>query len=304
MDASAEKKSRVAMVKASSRREGIRASIAALEFNPVQDRAVMLKPNFNTADDYPGSTHIDTLKELIIHLREMGAREITIGERSGPPNTAEVMEELGVFHLADELDVGVLNFDELPADELIRVDVPDGHWKDGFPVPRALREAECVVCTPCLKTHQFGGVFTMALKLAVGTIPKAGTTYMSDLHGSPDMEKMIAEINAGYTPDLIVLDGMEAFVDGGPMTGTRRRADVFLAGADRIAVDAVGLAILKDLGSTPDIMDKGIFQQDQLIRAAELGLGVSSVEHIELVTDGSAESESYAQEIGAILAQG
>ncbi len=294
----------VALVRAESRVDGIRQSIEALDLNPVRGKEVMLKPNFNTADRYPGCTHIDTLRELIIYLREMGAEKITIGERSGPPNTAEVMEELGVFALADELGVDIINFDELGADQLVRVDVPDSHWEDGFLVPRALREAECVVCTPCLKTHQFGGIFTMALKLAVGIIPKENTAYMTHLHNSPDMRKMIAEVNAGYTPDLIVLDGMEAFVEGGPMEGTRERADVFLAGTDRIAIDAVGLAVLKQLGTTPEIMDRAIFAQEQIDRAVELGLGVASAGDIEIVTDGSSESQSYAEEIHAILARG
>ncbi len=60
---------------------------------------------------------------------------------------------------------------------------------------------------------------------------------------------MIAEINLGYRPQLIVLDGVEAFVDGGPSTGKKVEADVFVGGTDRVAVDAVGVAILKDLGS-------------------------------------------------------
>jgi uncharacterized protein (DUF362 family) len=48
---------------------------------------------------------------------------------------------------------------------------------------------------------------------------------------------------------LIVLDGIEAFTDQGTMIGTRKRADVILAGTDRVAIDAVGVALLKSLGS-------------------------------------------------------
>ncbi len=295
---------RVALVKAATRRSGITESIAALGLNPVEGKEVMLKPNFNTADRYPGCTHTDTLRELIIRLQKMGARRITIGERSGPPNTAQVMEELGIFQLAEELEVDVLNFDELPAEQLVRVNPPESHWEEGFLVPRPLLEAECVVCTPCLKTHQFGGVFTMSLKLAVGIIPKENTDYMSQLHNSPYMREMIAEINAAYSPDLIVLDAMEAFVDGGPAKGTRKKAQVFLAGTDRIAIDAVGLAILKELGTTAEIMDRPIFEQEQIARAVQLGIGVSSPRQVEVVTDGSPDSEAYADKIRTILRQG
>jgi len=33
------------------------------------------------------------------------------------------------------------------------------------------------------------------------------------------------------------------------MEGTKKRSDVILAGTDRIAIDAVGVGILKELGS-------------------------------------------------------
>lgn len=291
---------RVALAMNKSRRVAMRRSVELLGTNPVKGKKVVVKPNFNTADPYPGSTHPETLRELIVCLQEMGASKITIGERSGPVESAEVIDNLGVNRIAAELDVEVVNFDHLPPEELVRIDPPNSHWKNGFTVPRMLKEAECVVATPCLKTHQYGGVFTMALKLAVGIVPKAGNRYMQELHGSKHMGKMIAEINLGYDPDLIVIDAMEAFVEEGPMTGKRKRAGLFLAGTDRIAIDAVGIAILKDLGSTPKIMNTPIFEQEQIARAVELGLGIDSPEKIELVT-GDPQSAAYAEKIRGIL---
>ncbi len=296
----AEQKTKVALVKTKDRKEGIRSSVELLENNPVRDKKVVLKPNFNTADPYPGSTHQETLKELILYLKELGAKSITIGERSGPPKTADVMEQLGVYRLAEELGVEVVNFDELPADELVKVDPPGSHWQDGFTVPKMLKEAECTVASPCLKTHQFGGIFTMALKLAVGITPKQGTDYMKELHSSPHMRKLIAELNWGYRPDLIVLDGLESFVEGGPMSGRRVNTDLFIAGTDRVAIDAVGLAVLKEVGSTPAVMETPIFEQEQIARAVELGLGAGSAQQIDLVT-GDPTSAEYAKKLRNIL---
>jgi uncharacterized protein (DUF362 family) len=296
----AEELTKVTLAKSNHRHEAMRRSIELLNFNPVRGKEVVLKPNFNTADPYPGSTHPESLKELIVYLRELGAQKITIGERSGPVDSAEVIETLGINRIAEELGVEVVNFDQLQPEELVKVDPPRSHWQDGFLVPRMIKKAECVVAMPCLKTHQFGGVFTMALKLAVGIVPKADNNYMGELHRSPNMGAMIAEINTGYHPDLIVMDAMEAFVEQGPMTGKRKQAGLFVAGTDRIAIDAVGLAILIELGSTPEIMNKPIFMQEQIARAVELGLGVNSAEKIELIT-GDAESASYAEKIRSIL---
>ncbi len=293
--------SRIALVRTSDRSHGITAAIDLLGINPVKGKHVLIKPNFNTADTYPGSTHNDTLVNLIGRLRDMGAVSLTVGERSGPSATSRVMQEKGVREICREHNVRLINFEDLPPDQWIRMRPEESHWNDGFDVAKPVLDAECVVSTCCLKTHGYGGVFTMSLKLSVGITHKRN---MTELHSSfRSMRKMIAEINQAYSPSLIVLDGIEAFVDGGPMTGKLKRADVILAGTDRIAVDAVGLAVLKDLGSNEAIMGRKIFEQEQIRRAVELGLGVSRPEDIELV-GGDDEGRSYANKLKGILLQG
>jgi uncharacterized protein (DUF362 family) len=84
------------------------------------------------------------------------------------------------------------------------------------------------------------------------------------------------------------------------MTGTRANTQVILAGRDRVALDAVGVAILRKFGTTRDVSAGGIFAVEQIARAVELGLGVDRAEKIELVTDDPA-SAAYAAEIADIL---
>jgi uncharacterized protein (DUF362 family) len=99
------------------------------------------------------------------------------------------------------------------------------------------------------------------------------------------------------------MDGVEAFTDGGPSRGTLAQANVMIAGTDRVAVDAVGLAVLKDLGSNDAIMGTPIFRQEQIARAVEVGLGIQGPEDIQLVSDDEAGSD-YAAALQGILAQG
>ena len=73
--------------------------------------------------------------------------------------------------------------------------------------------------------------------------------------------------------------------------------------AGRVAIDAVGLSILKKLGSNRAIMEKKIFAQEQIARAVELGLGVSQPEDIEILTDDE-KSRRYAEELQGILSKG
>ena len=297
-------KSKVALVSTQDRKNGVATSIQALGINPVKNKNVLIKPNFNTADQTPGSTHNDTLVALVEEVWKMGAKTVSLGERSYPL-TREVMEQKGVIPLMEKLEVNIVDFDDLAEKDWVKVDAGDSHWQNGFRVARPILESECLISTCCLKTHQFGGVFTLSLKNHVGVVPttRHGYDYMRELHSSPHQRKLIAEINAPFKPDLIVLDGLDAFVDGGPATGKLAKGNVFIASSDRVAIDAVGVAILKSLGSNGQITKSKIFGQEQIARAAELGLGAASPSDIEVIP-GDENSRAYRDKVTAILNQG
>jgi len=297
-------KSSVSFVESEDRKTGVVSSLRALKINPVKNKAVLIKPNFNTADRCPGSTHNDTLVNLVEEVWNMGAKSVAVGERSYPP-TKDVMDQMGIIPLLEKRDVRIIDFDRLEDKDWVECKAKDSHWAKGFRVARPILEAECLVSTCCLKTHQYGGVFTMSLKLHVGVVPttRHGYDYMRELHNSPHQRRMIAEINAPFKPDLVVLDGIDAFVDGGPMTGKRAKGNLFIASTDRVAIDAVGVAALKVLGSNDQIMSRKIFEQDQIARAVHLGLGASSPSEIELFPADD-HSREYCARVGDMLALG
>lgn len=295
---------KISLVKTTNRAEGVKQAVALLKSNPIKGKAVVLKPNFNSADPTPGGTHIDTLRALVQTLQEMGAKKITLAERSGPGlPTREVMEKKGAFPLAKELGFEVVNLEEAKPEDWVHIHPKVSHWKDGFLFPRIYAEAEAIVQTCCLKTHGFGGHFTMSLKLSVGMVPRLGYNYMQELHGSQFQRQLIAEINTAFSPVLTVMDGVDVFTTGGPARGNLVQAGVMLASNDRVANDATGVAILRFLGTTPEVSRGKIFEQDQIARAAELGLGVKSAADIQLIT-GDAASEAYCVKIREILGQG
>lgn len=287
----------VTLMNTHDRTTGVGPTIDALGINPIKNKRVLLKPNFNTADPAPGSTHNDTLVALVKKIWDMGATAVSLGERSFPL-TRQVMEQKGILPLMKDLDVEIIDFDELAPEDWVKVDVENSHWQDGFRIARPILEAECLVSTGCLKTHQFGGVFTHSLKLHVGVVPttRNGFDYMSELHQSPHQRKLIAEINAPFKTDLVFMDGIDAFVDGGPATGKRVSGNVLLASTDRVAIDAVGLAALKTMGANDAIMHTPIFQHEQIARAVELGIGVDAVMDIEVVAVDS-KSDDYRDRV-------
>jgi len=297
----AETTAKVALVRTEDRAKGIAAAMKLISFPSPKGKKVLIKPNFNTADVTPGSTHNDTIRQLVQEMKARGASGLAVGDSCGPGNTKAVIEKKGIPALGQELGFDVINFEELPADAWVHCNPPGSHWKNGFDVAKPVVDAEYLLWTCCLKTHGFGGIHSMSLKLAVGVTNKS---VRMGMHGdSTNIRRMIAEIHTAFTPHLIVMDGVDIFVDGGPMTGKLVKAGVVVAGTDRIAVDAVGLAVLKNHGTNDAIMSKKIFEQEQIARAVELGLGIKTPGQIDIVT-GDAESREYAGKLKEILARG
>ncbi len=284
---------KVAVISTNDRIYGVNKSFELLGINPVEGKNVAFKPNFNTADPFPASSSIETVRQIIVKLKEMGAKSVTLAERSGPANTSETFKILGIYELAKELDFTLIDLTAIPKDEYVLKDPKGNHWKNGFLFAKIYDEAECIIETCCLKTHMYGGHFTMALKNAVGMVNKKN---MSELHSSSHQRNMIAEINAVYKPDMVIMDATTCFVDRGPMEGTCMESIAFVAGTDKIAIDAVGVALLRILGTTPEVTKGPIFEQDQIKRAVELGLGINSPDKIEFITD-SEESERLVGKI-------
>ncbi len=297
-------KSKVIFLQTEDRKQGMKTLFKALKGGSIKGKNVLIKPNFNTADPTPGSTHNETLTALAEEVWKAGAKSVSVGERSFPP-TQEVMEKKGIGPILEKLEVKVIPFDDLKEKDWVEFNPRESHWPNGFRIARPVLESEYLISTGCLKTHQYGGIFSLSLKLHVGVVPtsRQGFEYMRQLHSSPHQRKMIAEINEPFKPNLIIMDGIEAFVDGGPATGKRARGNVFWASSDRVAADAVGVALLKYLGSNDAVMNRNIFEQEQIARAVELGLGASSPGEIEL-TAANSESREYRDKIVEVLNHG
>ncbi|MDX1813467.1 MAG: DUF362 domain-containing protein [Candidatus Bathyarchaeia archaeon] len=290
----------VFILKTSNRAIGIKQLLSQFGLDEYSEKRVALKANFNSPDAFPASTHPDTLRAIMKTLKGANVNDVTLAERSGMGNARQVLEHTGVFELSEKLGFKAVVLDELAREEWVKISRNGTHWLKGFFIARPFLDADKVVQTCCLKTHRFGGHFTLSLKNSVGLVAKKlpGTIYdfMWELHGSPFQRLMIAEINKHYRADLIVMDGIKAFISGGPEKGELVEPNLLLASEDRVAIDAVGVAILRIYGANQHIGTGSIFELDQLRRAAELGIGVESASEICL-TPLNDESRGFAEKI-------
>jgi uncharacterized protein (DUF362 family) len=296
--------SRVVLVKTNDRVAGTRKALDLLQPEGLTGQTIFLKPNYNTGDPAPAATDTPLLEALIQELQAAKVGRITIGDRSGMANTREAMTSKGVFRLADKYGLQALVLDELKAQDWQYFPAEGTHWSQGFAFARPILDAGAIVNTCCLKTHRFGGHFTLSLKNTVGMVakyvPGDPYNYMGELHSSLHQRLMVAEINKAYQPALVLLDGVDALVNGGPEAGKQVQSNVILAGTDRVAVDVVAIGILRSLGTTDAVSRGSVWQLEQIRRAVELGLGASNAEQIEIVTADS-PSQNLADSIRSLI---
>ena len=291
-------------LKTTDRATGVPALLSRFGLEDYSGKQVAIKANFNSADPFPASTHLDTLRAIVETLKGAGTSGITLAERSGMGDTAQVLEQMGVIGLSKELGFTAVVLDDVGKDGWVKFEREETHWLRGFYMAKVFHDADKIVQTCCLKTHRFGGHFTLSLKNSVGLVAKKVPgglyDYMWELHGSPFQRQMIAEINNHYNLDMVVMDGIKAFVTGGPEKGTVVEPNLLLASQDRVAIDAVGVAVLKMYGAKGKVGEADVFEQDQLKRAAELGFGVKSADEIQL-TPLNSESHADVERIEQVL---
>jgi uncharacterized protein (DUF362 family) len=206
------------------------------------------------------------------------------------------MKHLGLYQAAESEGV----------DEIVSFD--DGEWKKvkpsnakswphGFSVPRILDTIDFMIALPVIKTH-WTALFTMGLKSQISITSDPDRRQLP--HGQNDDElfgNMIAEANLVHKPDFYLSDATKCFVTDGPNVGTLREPGIVIATGDVIANDVIGLALLKTLGTIDEIQNNSVWDQPQIKRAVELGLGVKNAKEIQIKNHGVKEIDSISDNI-------
>ena len=258
---------------------------------------VLIRPNANTADYPPGSTNPEVLRGAIRAVKEYDPAKIIIAEKSMTTlDTIKVMKHLGLYQAAESEGVDeIVSFDD---GEWKKVQHPDAKsWPHGFSVPAILDTIDYMIALPIVKTH-WTALFTIGLKSQISITSDLDRRQLP--HGQNKDElfgHMIAEANLVYKPDFYLSDATKCFVTDGPNVGTLREPGIVIATSDVIANDVVGLGLLKTLGTIDKIQDRPVWEQPQIKRAVELGLGVTSRKDIQIRSDGVKEIESIAGNI-------
>ena len=262
-----QKEEMVAVTYADSPEEGVADVIKStgnLDFIRSGQR-VLVKPNVNSDDPYPGTTNPRALAEVVRLAKAKGAY-VVVGDLSNPNyDTISAMKKTGMYDAAKE--AGADEIVDFGDGEWVRVKPENAKsWPKGFRIPAELTTYDHIISVPVLHTHSITS-HSLAIKNLVGLI------HITDrylFHASSNLNEMIAEIALAVKPSLTVIEGTKAFIEGGPSSGTEVEPKVYLASKDLLAADVVGVELLKKHGAKLKWDDP--WESGQIKRLLELGL--------------------------------
>jgi uncharacterized protein (DUF362 family) len=270
--------------------------IGGLEKMGVKGNTVLVKPNVVSGEPSPATTSPEVVKAIVKLLKEAGAKKVYVGDMSALVTlpTKKNMERTGILQAAREVGAEPVFFEE---HRWIRVHLPQARFIREAYVSEWIYKVDRVINLPVIKTHR-NATYTIALKNFVGATHGRQRPYLID---PTHWEEIVTELNLAYQPHLNLVDGTKVMVSGGPWSGEEEKTGVILASGDRIAADVIGVSLIKHYGRSKGVADKGVWDQGQIRRAVELGMGVKDGASILLRSASlGARDEKFDQLIAAI----
>jgi len=256
-------------------REAVAAAGGLGDFEKGQ--RVMIKPNACGPNESI-TTNPEVIRAVIRLVKERGCH-VLVGDRSAFSDL-KTMQVSGFAQVCQEEGAELYPWIN---DAYVPFMPKQRYWTQGFRMPKILTEVDHWINVPVLKNHQITAAeFTCCLKSFVGVCHPADRFQWgaNALHQNNIGEK-IAELNLCSRPAMNIVDATTILVEGGPDGAFAKpiwvNTHLILASTDRVACDSLALAVLKLFGAEKKVrlpyVEKSVWDQVQIYRAAELGIG-------------------------------
>ena len=205
---------------------------------------VVIKPNLVMAKkpEAPVTTHPLVVKAVAEWLREQGIEDITLAESSGGPYTPEHMKR--IYHVCGMDTIGdSIHLNEDCSAET--VNTRDSFANHSFHLITPIVEADYVINICKLKTHSMTG-YSGGIKNLFGTIPGLEKPQMH--YRWPDIgdfSNMLVELAQTVSPQLTIIDAVDAMEGNGPTGGTSHPLKMILAARDFYTQDYFAAGLMK-----------------------------------------------------------
>jgi uncharacterized protein (DUF362 family) len=257
--------------------ETVNLAVGGIDNVIKKGETVLIKPNLAFLAPPESYSVVDprVIEAMCAFLKEKSqAKEVWVGDnpslgmqvgRARPAFAAAGMDAAAKRGGADR----VIYFDE---EELVEV-MPEGaKLFRKAAVFKPFLDADRVINLPKMKTH-LAGTTTLGLKNWNGIIPNVHPSgQQQDVHRI-DLGQKLADLYRVRKADLTFVDAVIAMEGQGPHVGTPVEMNLFIAGTDTVAVDAV----------TSYVMGFETIEVPAVRIAASEGLGERNIDKIEVV---------------------
>jgi uncharacterized protein (DUF362 family) len=237
-----------------------------------KDDVILVKPNYNTADPFPGSSDPNFIKAIVEILYEAGAGKVIVGERSAYLDTWNVLKKANLVEACKEAGAEVKVFGENGWRVIFdwkgwrKVKVKEGRYLRKVSLAKEVFEIKKIVYAPLIKTHH-AAAFTGSIKLAMGFVKPIPDQIMFHMR---NLCYKLAELSLVVQPDLIIMDARKVFITGGPAKGELREPNLILASGNQVAIDVEGVKILQSYPGN-SLEGKDIWTLKQIKHIVDLG---------------------------------
>ena len=203
--------------------------------------SVLIKPNI-CSPATPGNGQVANplvARAVADVVREHGGNPI-IAESAGvlDEGTEASFQANGYAELRDQ-GYEVIDL-KAPGTILSKVNIPNAKVLKQVTLPKIVVDADMVISIPVMKTHA-GQKVTLALKNLKGMLPD---TWKKKLHTVYGVAPGLVDVLSARRPGFALVDGLIGQEGLGPIVGTPIEMNIFIAGQDIVAVDAVTSAIM------------------------------------------------------------
>jgi len=209
-------------------------------------QTVAIKPNVvsdhgHREGVYTGGivTDVRLVQALIeILLTRAGKVVVAEGASINRVETMKLFELYGYDKLID-IDPERVSLVDINVDDPIEKPVPGGKRMLSREIPVTLENADVIINMPVMKTH-FAALASLSIKNLQGAIPPL-EKYMSHFFG---LWQNLVNIHYIVKPRLIIMDGLIAQENFGPVYGTPKEMNLLIGGTNAVAVDSVTMRIM------------------------------------------------------------
>lgn len=238
---------------------------------------VLIKPNCNAAEPYPGASDVNSILSIIQEVKKTTTGKVTVADQG--------YEAASSVYTFTEMDpkVGQAGAELLAPSETYSV--KRSGWSLNtldFKVYKEIYDAPIIINACNLKRHHTAD-FTCALKNNVGTVAGPGLASTRNwLHREADnFAAAVAEMAGVINPELNIVDARTVLTVSGPSyhSGVLVAANKIVLSGDIVATDAYSEKILAD----HDPQFEGGTGEEIITHAESLGLGTSDLSEVEVI---------------------